>query len=151
MTSPDIPKSSNADIEKLSPEKLLWRFSRSGIVVCIVFAFAVHVVVLGGTSVDYIHGLVDPAWKAERERLKAEARKLAEAERQAQRTPARPKPGASQPASRPASRPGAKKPAAGLEAPDGRKVPRELQELPKPGELPKAPRSGIGIDETEGQ
>lgn len=140
-----MPKNVDTDIEKLSPEKLLRQFSRSGIMLCIILAFGLHVIVLGGTSVDYIHGMIDPAWQEEQDRLKAEARRKAEAERRARQ-------GAvvtatTAPAARPTSRPAAKpKPPAG-----GRKLPAEVTTMPKPGEVPKLPGSGIGIDETEGR
>jgi hypothetical protein len=140
-----MPNNVDTDIEKLSPEKLLTQFSRSGIVLCIILAFGLHVIVLGGTSVDYIHGIVDPAWQEEQDRLKVETRRKAEAERRARE-------GAvvtatTAPATRPTSRPAARpKPPA-----EGRKLPAEVTTMPKSGEVPKLPGSGIGIDETEGR
>jgi hypothetical protein len=140
-----MPGDVDVDIGKLSPEKLLAQFSRSGIVLCIILAFALHVLVLGGTSVDYIHGVIDPAWREEQDRLNEEARRKAEAERRAKegRGVAPATAPAVRPASRPAARPG---PPAG-----GRKLPEEVTTMPKPGEIPKLPGSGIGIDETEGR
>jgi len=137
----------NVDIGKLSPDKLLSRFRKSGIVVCIVAAFALHVVVLGGTSVDYIHGLVDPVWKLEQEQRAEEARRQAEAERIARAGITTRRRAATQPTSGPATRPAATGPA----APGQRKPPKEITEMPKAGELPKSPGAGVSIDETEGR
>ena len=140
-----MPTDADVDIGKLSPEKLLRQFSRSGIVLCIILAFGLHVIVLGGTSVDYIHGIIDPTWQEEQDRLKEEARRRAEAERRARQ--ARGLPPATAAATRPATRPAARpKPPAG-----GRRLPREVTTMPAPGEIPKLPGSGIGIDETEGR
>jgi len=143
-----MPTDTQSEIEQLSPDKLLTRFNKSGIVVCIIAAFALHVVVLGGTSVDYIHGIVDPVWKAEQDRLLAEARRQAEAERQARLDPGG---AANQPASRPTTRPAAGKPTTKPKPPAHREVPKNLRDLPEPHELPVAPGRGIGIDETEGR
>ena len=63
------------DIARLSPDKLVRRFRHSGIVACLLLALGLHVVVLGGTSVDYIHGLVDPAWKTQHDAEVEKARK----------------------------------------------------------------------------
>jgi hypothetical protein len=146
MTDP-----SEVDIQKLSPDGLLTRFRKSGIVLCIIVAFALHVVVLGGTSVPYIHGLVDPAWKAEQDRRKEEARRKAAAEKLARSG----KGPAASPATAPATRPAAKSPAGkpAFKPPDGgrRTLPKEITTMPKAGEIPKLPGSGIGIDETEGR
>jgi hypothetical protein len=141
MTDP-----SQVDIQKLSPDKLMRRFSESGIVACIFLAFVLHVIVLGGTSVSYIHGLVDPAWKEQQERLEAEARNRRQAARAAKTGAARP--AATAPATRPATRPVTRPKPKG----DGeRKLPKELTTMPGSGEIPKLPGRGISIDETEGR
>ncbi len=129
--------SSDTDIAKLSADKLMGRFRKSSIVTCLFLAFALHVVVLGSTSVDYIHGLFDPAWKAEQDRLADEAKAAKAA---AKRTPA------PAPVTRPA-KPVGPKPAPPT-GPNGRPLPPELTTMPGPGEIPGAPGGGIGIDET---
>jgi len=128
--------SSDVDIAKLSADKLMGRFRKSSIVTCLFLAFALHVIALGGTSVDYIHGLFDPAWQAEQDRLEAEA-KAAKAAKAAE---------AARKAAPPATRPA--KPALPGVGPGGRKLPPELTSMPKPGDIPKAPGGGIGIDDT---
>ena len=136
--------SSKPEIEKLAPERLLDCFRRSGILLCIILAFALHVVVLGGTSVDYIHGLIDPAWQAEQDRLAEEARKKARAEKLPADRPAK---AAKTPTTTTAPAQPPEKPAGGGKP----KLPENLTTMPKPGELPDAPGSGIGLDETEGR
>ena len=130
------------DIAKLSPDRLMRRFRESKIVACLFVALALHVVVLGSTSVNYIHGLVDPAWKDEQVRLADEARKA-----KAAKPAEAPRPAATA-ATGPAGKeePKAKPPAAGLPE---RKLPSELTTMPKPGEIPAAPGGGIGIDEMD--
>lgn len=142
-----MPTEAQSDIQKLSPEKLLKRFNKSGIVLCVIAAFAAHVVVLGGTSVDYIHGLVDPAWREEQDRLAEEARKAAQAERLAARGVAPTTGPTTRRATRPTSRPAASQPASR----PGRRLPEALTTMPKPGEIPTAPGAGVSIDETDGK
>jgi len=136
----------NVDIEKLSPDKLLLGFRKSRIMLWIIAAFALHVLVLGATSVDDIHGMIDPDWKAEQERIRLEARQKARAAEEAKA--ARLRPPAAAPASRLASRPASKPVATQPAGPDGRKLPKELTTMPKAGEVPKVPGAGIGLDET---
>ena len=145
-----MANASETDIRKLSPDKLLTRFRKSGIALCVLAAFALHVAVLGATSVDYLHGLVDPAWKEKQEQLEEEARKQAEAAKTARARKARVPATTSAPASRPAGKaPAARRPA--TRPSGGRKLPEPLTTMPKPGEIPKVPGTGIGIDETEGR
>ncbi len=130
----------DVDIQKLSPDKLLTRFRRSGLTAWLLLAFAVHVIVLGGTSVDYIHGLVDPAWKAEQQRLAEEARRR-------QQEAGRPARATTAPATRPAARPAeAAKPAP---KPKDRRLPEELTTMPTKNEIPTLPGTGIGLEEVE--
>jgi uncharacterized membrane protein len=142
----DKKMQSPKDVAKLSPDRLTKRFRESKIVACLFVALALHVVVLGATSVDYIHGLVDPVWKDEQVRIADDARK-AKAAKQAQA--ARP---AATAATKPAAAPDGKaKPAPASAAPatTDRKLPPELTTMPKPGEIPVAPGGGIGVDEME--
>ena len=124
---------SKQDISKLSPDRLMRRFANSKIVASLFFAFALHVVVLGATSVDYIHGLVDPVWKDEQIRLAEESRKTKAAE------------DANAPETKPAK--GEPKKAPPAKGNGKRKLPPELTTMPAPGEIPVAPGGGIGVDE----
>ena len=136
-----MPKDTQTDIEKLSPDKLLWRFSKSGIVLCIILAFALHVIVLGGASVDYIHGIIDPAWKQQQDRLEEAAREKADAQRRKSLIPRAAARSSTRPATSPTSAP----------ADANRRLPKNITTMPKKGETPKLPGSGIGLDETEGR
>jgi hypothetical protein len=128
------------DISRLSPDRLMKRFRDSKIVACLLVALALHVVVLGATSVSYIHGLVDPAWKQQQDEL-AEAARKAKAAKPAEKGPA-----STQPATAPAGKARPAPAPASPAAPD-RKLPPELTTMPKPGEIPEAPKSGLGIDD----
>ena len=140
----DLP--SQIDISKLSPDRLMRRFRDSKIIAAMLLALALHVVVLGGTSVDYIHGLVDPAWKDEQDQLAEQARK-AKAEQTAAKTKTNPSA-----TTKPAAKPGDNTPKASQPA-DGndnkRKLPAELTTMPKPGEIPSMPGGGIRIEDME--
>jgi hypothetical protein len=68
----------SSEIERLSPDRLMSGFSKSRILTGMFLSVVIHFVVLGATSVDYVHGVIDPAWKKEQEVKK-------EAERQAER------------------------------------------------------------------
>jgi hypothetical protein len=137
-------KEAQKDIAKFSADKLMRRFRESGIVACLFVAFALHVVVLGSTSMGYIHGLVDPAWKEQQDKLKEDARRAKAAKAAENARPAAP--AATRPALPPANAGKAKSPATSQ---GERKLPAELTTMPKPGEIPSAPGAGIGIDETE--
>jgi len=129
---------SEKEIAKLSTDKLMRRFRESGILACLFVAFALHVVVLGATSVDYIHGLVDPAWQEQQDRLSQEAKKAKAAAALTATTQQTTKPAGKPPKDKPPAATGGK-----------RKLPAELTTMPKPGEIPAAPGTGIGIDETD--
>jgi len=142
-----MAETSQKNIQELSPDRLMTRFRRSGILVCVIAAFALHVVLIGGTSVDYIHGMIDPAWAERQEQIRKEQaarRGRAEAKRKAGTATA---PAATAPAGK-----AAKAAATPVESrPAGRRVPKELTDLPEPNDLPPTPRGGISIDETEGR
>jgi len=136
----DKPMPSEKDISKLSPDRLMKRFGNSKIVACLLVALGLHVVVLGATSVNYIHGLVDPAWKQQQDAM-AELAKKAKAARPAASAGASTQPatafaGKTKPAPAPAS-----------PATPEHKLPPELTTMPKPGEIPEAPKGGLGIDD----
>lgn len=134
------------DISKLSPDRLMRRFGNSKIVACLFFAFALHMVVLGATSVDYIHGLVDPAWKDEQIRLAEQARKAKQAQAKKDADAASP---ATKPATTQANKAGKGKPKPAAPATNGnaKRLPPELTTVADPNEIPAAPGGGIGIDE----
>ena len=127
----DVPQ----DINTLSPDKLVLGFSRSKILMGIGIAVAVHVVFLLATSVTYIRDRwVDPEGAMKRKAAQLEAR---QAEAAAAKRPAE--------AARPAA-PDARSPE---EARRDTPVMKGITELPKKGEIPKAPDDlGISIDET---
>jgi hypothetical protein len=135
--------SSQKDIAKLSADKLMVRFGKSGILACLFVAFALHMVVLGATSVDYLHGLVDPAWREQQDSIREEAKKA----KAAKNAPA-PKV-TTEPTTKPAGKASKDKPKPTTTAGDQRKLPPELTTMPTPGEIPSVPGTGIGIDETE--
>jgi hypothetical protein len=144
-----MAEKSRKDIQELSPDKLMRRFRRSGILVCVIAAFALHVVLIGGTSVDYIHGMIDPAWAERQEearRQQAARKRQADARRRAPTTTSAP---ATAPSAKAKAKPSPGDTGAG-EKPK-RKIPKELIDKPKPGEIPGTPGSGISIDETEGK
>ena len=119
-------------IQHLSPDKVLSGFSRTRVLRCILAAIAVHVLVAAATSVGYIRDRwLDP---------EGAARRKAAIESPAPRPPA-PAPEAPPPQPKPA--------AASQDARKATPVYKEITELPKPGEIPKAPDDlGISIDET---
>jgi hypothetical protein len=129
------------DIQRLAPQKLVGRFGRSPILWCVVIALAAHVVLIGGTSIDYIYyNWVDP----EAGRLRKEQEKAG----------AKPK-GADAPAPSPAEDGGkAKAPQpTGKELLDAHKdkpVVKQITETPDPDEIPKDPDGlDISLDEID--
>ena len=130
----DVPQ----DTDRLSPDKLVLGFSRSKILMGIGIAVAVHVVFLLATSVTYIRDRwIDPEGAAKRKAAQLEARQAEEAKAAAAKRPAE--------AARPAA-PDARSPE---EARRDTPEMKGITELPKKGEIPKAPDDlGISIDET---
>jgi len=130
------------DIDRLSPDKLVIGFSRSKIMLCIGLAIAVHLVLIGATSVGYIRDRwIDPEGAARRKEAQLEAKK-AEAARLAVLTAK---------VKAPAPAPPAPKASEEKKAEEKKDTPvvKGITELPKKGEIPKKPDDlGISIDET---
>ncbi|MBM4040943.1 MAG: hypothetical protein FJ290_20785 [Planctomycetes bacterium] len=130
------------DIQRHSPDKLLTAFSKTRIMQYLLIAVAIHIVAAAATSVGYIRDhWIDPEGAARRKAAQLEAAK-AEVES--------PKPKVQSPMPE-APRPEPKE--AKAKTPDeARKdtpVMKEITDLPKKGEIPKAPDDlGISIDET---
>lgn len=125
-----MPEQQQEELQRLSPDKLIAGFSKSSILLGLVVAIALHVVVVGATSVDTIHELIDPEW-AEQRRLRAESEAQRQADRLRPRVRATTTRAASQPATRKADR----------------KIPKEYREMPKKGQIPKQPDSDLPIDD----
>jgi hypothetical protein len=137
----DVPQ----DINTLSPDKLVLGFSRSRILIGVGIAVAVHVVFLLATSLTYIRDRwIDPQGAMKRKAAQLEARQAEEAKAAAaSEKAAAAKRRAEVPTSVP---PGAK---SLEEARKDTPVMKGITELPKKGEIPKAPDGpGISIDET---
>jgi hypothetical protein len=137
----DVPQ----DISRLSPDKLALGFSRSKILMGIGIAVAVHVVFLLATSVTYIRDRwIDPEGAVKRKAAQIEARQAEEAKAAAASEKAA---AAKRPAE--AARPTAPDARSPEEARRDTPVMKGITELPKKGEIPKAPDGlGISIDET---
>ena len=131
-------------IQELSPDKLMTRFTKSSLMLAVMIALALHVLVLVPTSIDDIHGWIDPSFKEQLDLRRQQAEQRA-AEESLAKMKARlriPAAAATQPA---ASRPAGSQPAG--DEPGTRKLPKAA----KPKELPKAPGGGITIGDTEGR
>ena len=129
-------------IQKHSPDKLLADFSKTRVMRYFVAAVAIHIVAMAATSVGYIRDRwIDPEGAARRKAAQIEAAR-----------PPAPSPGPKAESPRPDTpRPEPKE--AKAKTPDeARKdtpVMKEITDLPKKGEIPKAPDDlGISIDET---
>ena len=134
------------DADRISPDRLMWGFSRSPLVLCLIVAIIAHAALIGATSVSYIHGLIDPDWKKEQDRLRKElaaAKALAKAIEEGRGA-------ATRPASAPASKAAGETTHASdqdrmmMEKHKDSEVVRSATSLPKPGEIPSDP-DAIGI------
>ena len=140
-----------------SPEKLLSGFLKGHIVLWILFAVAVHAVLIGMLSLGYIRDRwIDPEGavtrKAAAEAAKKELQKAAAPEAAKAAAPAATNAAAAQ-AVKPAVAPTSTTAAAtGDQIPEDRKdspVVKRITEQAKPGEMPKQPAElGISIDDT---
>lgn len=127
------------DIENLSPYKLIDNFSKSRLVPCIVLALAVHVAVIGGTSVGYIYDTwidaKDPAQQGEQEKQQDAASGRPDA-------PASPE-------APPKAMGTAEAPENQLDKHKHAPVVKKITETAKPEDIPKEPGDlGITIEET---
>ncbi len=143
------------DIDELVPEKLFSGFAKSRIGARIFLAFAIHVVVIGGTSVTFVwDNYVDPVGAARRrEAEKALEKKKADEQRKAARAEKE------SPSAEPDKRAG--KSSAGettgagteheqlMEKHRGTKIIKKITEMPKPGEIPMEPDDFLDLDETD--
>ncbi|HUT31883.1 MAG TPA: hypothetical protein VNE39_00255 [Planctomycetota bacterium] len=129
-------------IQKLSPDKLLTDFTKTKVLWCFLIAVAIHLVATAATSIGYIRDRwVDPEGAARRKAAQLDAAK-ADVPSPKPKVES-PRPDASRPEPKEAK---AKSPD---DAPKGTPVMKEITELPKKGEIPKAPDDlGISIDET---
>lgn len=68
----------NQELEELAPQKLLGTFSKNRVGTCLVIASALHVLVIGGTSLDYVYynWINKAAGEARAKRLVEEKAKL---------------------------------------------------------------------------
>ena len=135
----------NAKIDELSPDKLMRGFNKSPIMLCMILSFFLLTTIIAAMSMDHIHAIIDPKWAEQQKALREAARQAALektlAEQAAQRKGAATRP-ATQPATRPTTRP-TSRPLTGRE-----KITKMISTPAAPNEIPGAPKSGIGIDET---
>lgn len=138
------------DIHTLSSDKLMTTFTRSPIVLWTIVAFAFHIVVIGGMSMDDIHAMIDPVWGEQQAKIREDAKKALLDKKIAEAAAKHPKTTqpATKPSSRPASQPASQatsKPMTGRE-----KIEKMISTPASPNEIPKAPPgAGIGIDDVE--
>ena len=155
------------EIERLSPDKLMASFSASRIWSGLFISLVVHAILIGGTSLTYIYGQIDPKWAAARE---AEMKKAAEAKRAAEAPKAAPAeapgpaekagPGKAAPeegasTSGSETKPGAKEPGKAVSEHDrlmkkhaNTAIVKVITATAKPEEIPEEPELGISIQET---
>ena len=132
------------DIQELKPDSLLGAFSKPRMVQALLWALVAHVILIGACSVSTIRGIVDRGYVDQvRAAEKAEQKKAADAAAAAASKPP--------PATAPSELSG--RPAATSASPAGQPAPddnspvrRRVTEMPKDGEIPSAPNSGLGLD-----
>lgn len=153
------------DVQRLSPDKLMTGFAAGRIWTGLLISVAAHVVVIGGTSLGYIYGRIDPkgadARKADNEE-KERARKAADLKDQIDSS--KPDAGAGSEktdGTKPEGAPAGKEGAASVK-PEKRMTREErlmreradtpvvkaITEVASPEDIPKEPDLGISIDET---
>jgi hypothetical protein len=151
------------DIERMSPDKLVAGFSRSRIMAGVFLSIIVHLVVLGATSIDYLHGVVDPDWKIEQERKRQaelDAKKVQELKERLEAAPAPAAPAAGATEGSTTGEEGAKTEGDRGEQKEmseqermmkergDSKIIKTITETASPDELPKEPDLGISIEDT---
>ncbi len=148
----DIPDK-NEDVEEFSPYKLLDNFSKSRILPCLFLALVLHVLVIGGTSYNFIYRTwIDPnpesadANAAEQPGEASETPSEGEASKQGTKPGETAEEGGEdKAATEKTGEETPKKPADGDEPP----VIKKITEEPKPGEIPDEPDSlGISLEDT---
>ena len=67
-----MPQLNENGQERVAPQKLMGSFSKNRLILCVLLAVAAHVVVVGGSSLDYIYyNWINPeAGRAREEALK---------------------------------------------------------------------------------
>jgi len=139
------------DADNFSPYKLLRNFSKNRVLPCIFFALVIHVLIIGGTSVNYIYYTwIDPDAKPA-ESAAGEQGDLTE-EPDDEETPGEGKDGEGTPAEKgkDGESPEAGK-ASGDDDDDPSKAPvvERITDEPEPGETPSEPEGlGISIEDT---
>ena len=134
------------DIQRHSPQKLMGSFAGSRMLVCLGIALAVHVIIVGGSSLDYIYynWINREAGKARQERLEAERKAKADGGREAAETPA-----GGDAKAEPGAAAGAEGEEAMLEAHSDTPVVKRVTEKATPDEIPEQPEElGISLDDT---
>lgn len=142
---PDTDK----DIERLAPQKLLERFSRGRILLCLGAAALLHVVIIGSLSTSYIYyNWINPEAGIAREEA---AKKAAEGTTDEAATPAKAKAADTNQVaeSKPKDDDSGKSQAQLLEEHKDSPVVKAITEKAKPEEIPAEPDSlGISIEDT---
>ncbi|GMV81746.1 MAG: hypothetical protein AMXMBFR7_29300 [Planctomycetota bacterium] len=134
-------KSLEREESSTTPESLMTGFSQSRFGPCIMLAVALHLAIIGATSLRYLHGLIDPEAAAQ---AKAEADAQAKAKAEAT-TPAPVAPAAKTEAAPPAAKTGTTTDAQ-LEAHKDAPVVQRITEAAKKSEIPSEPDGGLGLD-----
>jgi len=138
------------DVDRFAPQKLLDEFTKSRIVLCVALALAVHVVLIGGSSLEYVYfnWINRDAGIAREEAKKAELEAKKKAEREAAAAARAAKSKTSEKAAE-------KKPGAEdtdeemIEKHKDSTVVKEITETATPDEIPDKPDDlGISIEET---
>jgi len=133
----------NSDVQDLSPYKLMANFSTSRIVPCLVLALVLHVVVIGGTSIDYIdRTFINPQAATQEETAAAEPGEGKQPAKAAPDGGAEKKPAGQQDAG-PGKKPTESREAL-LERHQDKPVIKEITEAADPEEIPDEP-DGLGI------
>lgn len=147
-----VSEGDSAELQDLQPEQVLKNFSKFPIILFFVVSLSLHVVLIGGTSTQFIWDhYVDPTGAKLREEAKKKAKedaeravleaekKAKEAERKAKETkPGEAKPGEAKPGD--PAKPGEAKPADPAD-PGGlkQKAVEKINEQAKPEDIPKGP------------
>ncbi|NQT94448.1 MAG: hypothetical protein HQ559_16955 [Lentisphaerae bacterium] len=140
-----MTESNEKDTDRFAPQALLAEFTKNRIVRCLAIALAVHVVIIGGSSLDYVYfSWINPEAGRAREEAQKKAREAEAAKARGEVT---------QPSS-PAEngKAGTAKTGSDQETIEKNKtnpVIQEITETANPEDIPDRPEDlGISIDET---
>lgn len=142
-------------VERFTPDKLLYGFTRTPFLKYLLLAILIHVVLTAVTSVPYVLDRIYPERVEAREQARKE-RERAEAEAKRPKTPASNASSSSEGATNAAPEAAAAASTAAptseaelLKAHSNAPVVKQITEMPKAGEIPEAPDElGISIDQT---